>query len=145
MKEELLQALKEAMREKDEVKKDTITMLRAAFLQVEKDEKKELTQSEMEAIVAKQIKTRKESLDDYKKAGREDIVSRVEKEIEILSIYMPEQLTEEEIKTLVKNAIVKTGAQSPRDMGKVMQEIRPQIAGKADGKYVSDIVKQMLN
>ena len=138
MKEELLKALKEAMKEKDELKKDTITMLRAAILQVEKDDKKVLTQSEMEAIVAKQIKSRKESLDDYKKANRGDIVSKIEKEIEILTDYLPEQLT------LVSEAIEKTGAASPRDMGKVMQEIRPKIAGKADGKVVSDMVKQML-
>ena len=136
--------LKEAMKEKDELKKDTITMLRAAILQVEKDDKKVLTQSEMEAIVAKQIKSRKESLDDYKKANRNDIVSKIEKEIEILTEYLPEQLTLEEIKKLVSEAIEKTGAASPRDMGKVMQEIRPKIAGKADGKVVSDMVKQML-
>lgn len=144
MKEELLKALKEAMKEKDELKKDTITMLRAAILQVEKDEKKVLTQSEMEAIVAKQIKSRKESLKDYEKANREDIVSKIKKEIEILTKYLPEQLTENEIKELIEEAIKKTGATTPRDMGKVMQEIRPQIAGKADGKFVSDMVKQML-
>lgn len=144
MKEELLKALKEAMKEKDELKKDTITMLRAAILQVEKDDKKVLTQSEMEAIVAKQIKSRKESLDDYKKANRDDIVSKIEKEIEILTEYLPEQLTLDEIKKLVSEAIEKTGAASPRDMGKVMQEIRPKIDGKADGKVVSDMVKQML-
>lgn len=144
MKEELLKALKEAMKEKDELKKDTITMLRAAILQVEKDEKKVLTQSEMEAIVAKQIKSRKESLKDYEKANRDDIVSKIKKEIEILTKYLPEQLTENEIKELIEEAIKKTGATTPRDMGKVMQEIRPQIAGKADGKFVSDMVKQML-
>lgn len=144
MKEELLKALKEAMKEKDELKKDTITMLRAAILQVEKDEKKVLTQSEMEAIVAKQIKSRKESLKDYEKANREDIVSKIKKEIEILTKYLPEQLTENEIKELIEEAIKKTGATTPRDMGKVMQEIRLQIAGKADGKFVSDMVKQML-
>lgn len=144
MKEELLKALKEAMKEKDELKKDTITMLRAAILQVEKDEKKVLTQSEMEAIVAKQIKSRKESLKDYEKANREDIVSKIKKEIEILTKYLPEQLTENEIKELIEEAIKKTGATTARDMGKVMQEIRPQIVGKADGKFVSDMVKQML-
>ena len=144
MKEKLLQALKEAMREKDELKKDTITMLRAAILQVEKDDRKELTESEMEAIVAKQIKSRKESLEDYRKANRDDIVSKIEKEIEILTVYLPEQLTEDEIKDLINKAIEKTGASTPRDMGKVMQEIRPQIAGKADGKVVSDMVKQLL-
>ena len=98
----------------------------------------------MEAIVAKQIKSRKESLDDYKKANRDDIVSKIEKEIEILTDYLPEQLTLDEIKKLISEAIEKTGAASPRDMGKVMQEIRPKIAGKADGKVVSDMVKQML-
>lgn len=144
MKEELLKALKEAMKEKDELKKDTITMLRAAILQVEKDGQRTLTQSEMEAIVAKQIKSRKESLDDYKKANRDDIVSKIEKEIEILTNYLPEQLNEDEIKKLITEAIKKAGATTPRDMGKVMQEIRPQIAGKADGKFVSDMVKQML-
>ena len=144
MKEELLKALKEAMKEKDELKKDTITMLRAAILQVEKDEKKVLTQSEMEAIVAKQIKSRKESLKDYEKANRDDIVSKIKKEIEILTKYLPEQLTENEIKELIEEAIKKTGATTSRDMGKVMQEMRPQIAGKADGKFVSDMVKQML-
>lgn len=144
MKEELLKALKEAMREKDELKKDTITMLRAAILQVEKDDRKELTESEMQAIVAKQIKSRKESLEDYKKANRDDIVSKIEKEIEILTVYLPEQLTEDEIKGLILKAIEKTGASTPRDMGKVMQEIRPQITGKADGKVVSDMVKQLL-
>ena len=144
MKEELLKALKEAMREKDELKKDTITMLRAAILPVEKDDRKELTESEMQAIVAKQIKSRKESLEDYKKANRDDIVSKIEKEIEILTVYLPEQLTEDEIKGLILKAIEKTGASTPRDMGKVMQEIRPQITGKADGKVVSDMVKQLL-
>ena len=89
-------------------------------------------------------KSRKESLDDYKKANRDDIVSKIEKEIEILTEYLPEQLTLDEIKKLVSEAIEKTGAASPRDMGKVMQEIRPKIAGKADGKVVSDMVKQML-
>ena len=144
MKEELLKALKEAMKEKDELKKDTITMLRAAILQVEKDDKKTLTQSEMEAIVAKQIKSRKESLNDYKKANRDDIVSKIEREIDILTKYLPEQLTTDEIKKLVEDAIQRTGASSPRDMGKVMQDIRPKIAGKADSKVVSDMVKQML-
>lgn len=144
MKEELLKALKEAMKEKDELKKDTITMLRAAILQVEKDDKKQLSQSEMEAIVAKQIKSRKESIEEFKKANRDDIVSKVEKEIEILSKYLPEQFTENQIRDLVSKAIEKTGATSIREMGKVMQEIKPQISGKADGKVVSDIVKEML-
>lgn len=144
MKEELLNDLKDAMKQKDELRKDTITMLRAAILQVEKDGQKQLNQSEIEAIVAKQIKSRKESLDTYEKAGREDIVTNLKREIEILEKYLPKQLTIDEIKELVKSAIEKTSASSARDMGKVMQSIKPSIAGKADGKVVSDIVKEML-
>ncbi len=145
MKEELLNDLKEAMKNKDTIKKDTITCLRAAILQVEKDTQKTLTEEEMSAIVAKEVKKRKESIEDYVKGGREDIVENLNKEIEILSKYLPEQLTKEEIEALVLEAISNTGAASPKEMGKVMQYLRPKTAGKADGKMVSDIVKEKLN
>lgn len=144
MKEELLQDLKEAMRNKDILKKDTITMLRAAILQVEKDSQKTLTDDEICAIVAKEVKKRKESVKEYEEAGREDIAENLKKEVEILSKYLPEQLTEDEISNLVSQAIFESGATSPRDMGKVMAILRPKTAGKADGKLVSDIVKEKL-
>lgn len=145
MKEELLNDLKEAMKNKDTLKKDTVTCLRAAILQVEKDTQKTLSEEEMNAIVAKEVKKRKESIDAYIKGGREDIVENLNKEIEILSKYLPEQLSEEQIKNLVLEAIESTQATSPKDMGKVMQYLRPKTAGKADGKMVSDIVKEKLN
>lgn len=144
MKEELLQDLKEAMKNKDTLRKDTITMLRAAILQVEKDSQKVLNDDEICAIVAKEVKKRKESVKEYEDAGREDIADNLKKEIEILSKYLPEQLTEEEIRKMVEDAIVESGAASPRDMGKVMSILRPKTAGKADGKLVSDIVKEKL-
>ncbi len=144
MKNELLQDLKEAMKEKDALKKDTITMLRAAILQVEKDSQKVLNDDEICAIVAKEVKKRKESIKEYEDAGREDIANNLKREIEVLSKYLPEQLTEEEITNMVKEAIAQSGATSPRDMGKVMGILRPKTAGKADGKVVSDIVKDML-
>ena len=144
MKEELLKALKEAMKNKDEIKKDTITLLRSAILQVEKDNQKQLSEDEMLAIVSKEVKKRKESIADYEKANREDIVQKLKKEIEILSEYLPEQLSEEEIIKIVEEAINETGATSPRDMGKVMQAIRPKTNGKADGKVVSQIVRKKL-
>ncbi len=144
MKEELLKALKEAMKNKDEIKKDTITLLRSAILQVEKDNQKQLSEDEMLAIVSKEVKKRKESIADYEKANREDIVQKLKKEIEILSEYLPEQLSEEEIIKIVEEAINETGATSPRDMGKVMQAIRPKTNGKADGKVVSQIVREKL-
>lgn len=144
MKEELLKALKEAMKNKDEVMKDTITLLRSAILQVEKDSQKQLSEDEMLAIVSKEVKKRKESISDYEKANREDLVNKLKREIEILSVYLPEQLTEDEISKLVDEAIIKVNALSPRDMGKVMQELRPKTNGKADGKIVSQIVKNKL-
>ena len=144
MKEELLQDLKEAMKNKDTLRKDTITMLRAAILQVEKDSQKVLNDDEICAIVAKEVKKRKESVKEYEDAGREDIADNLKKEIEILSKYLPEQLTEDEIRKMVEDAIVESGAASPRDMGKVMSILRPKTAGKADGKLVSDIVKERL-
>lgn len=144
MKEELLQDLKEAMKNKDTLRKDTITMLRAAILQVEKDSQKTLNDDEICAIVAKEVKKRKESVKEYEDAGREDIADSLRKEIEILSKYLPEQLSNEEIEKLVEEAITESGAASPRDMGKVMSILRPKTAGKADGKLVSDIVKEKL-
>ena len=144
MKEELLQDLKEAMKNKDTLKKDTITMLRAAILQVEKDSQKTLNDDEICAIVAKEVKKRKESVKEYEDAGREDIANSLKQEVEILSKYLPEQLTEDEIEKLVVEAISESGATSPKDMGRVMSILRPKTAGKADGKLVSDIVKQKL-
>ena len=144
MKEQLLQDLKEAMKEKDILKKDTITMLRAAILQVEKDSQKVLSEDDMSAIVAKEVKKRKESVKEYENAGREDIANNLKREIEILSKYLPEQLSEEEIAKMVEDAISESGATSPKDMGKVMSILRPKTAGKADGKLVSDIVKEKL-
>lgn len=144
MKEQLLQDLKEAMREKDTIKKDAITMLRASILQVEKDTQKTLNDDEICAIVAKEVKKRKESLAEYEQANREDIVESLKREIEVLSKYLPEQLTKEEIEKLVEQAIVESEATSMKDMGKVMSNLRPKTAGKADGKLVSDIVKEKL-
>ena len=144
MKDELLQDLKEAMKNKDTLRKDTITMLRAAILQVEKDSQKTLTDDEICAIVAKEVKKRKESVKEYEDAGRQDIADSLKQEVEILSKYLPEQLSQEEIVKLVEDAVKESGAASPRDMGKVMSILRPKTAGKADGKLVSDSVKEKL-
>lgn len=144
LKEDLMRALKEAMQAKDSLKKETITMLRAAILQVEKDGQKELNETEMQAIVAKEVKRRKESIADFEKGGRQDIVDQVNKEIEILSNYLPEQLSEQEVMRLVIETIQVVGAAGMKDMGKVMGALREKTAGKADGKLVSDIVKAEL-
>ena len=144
MKEKLLNELKEAMRNKDELKKNTITMLRAAILQVEKDEQKTLNESEMTVIVSKQVKQRRESIIEFTKVERLDLVEELLKEIKILSEYLAKQLSEQEIRDLVIESIKKTGANGPREMGKVMSDLKEKTIGKADGKLVSEIVKEML-
>jgi len=145
LKEELLKELKSAMQAKDMIRKDTITMLRAAILQIEKDGQKELSEDEMLTIVAKEVKKRKESIPEYEKAGRQDIVDNLNKEIEILEVYLPEQLSEDDIRKIVLETIQAVGATSPKDMGKVMQGVRAKTAAQADGKVVSQIVKEELN
>lgn len=145
MKEELLKELKEAMKNKDELRKNTITMLRSSILQVEKDSQKTLNDDEIIVIISKEVKKRKDSIEDYKKAERDDIVEDLNKEIEILSKYLPKQLDDNEIEKLVEEAIKETSAEGPKDMGKVMQNLRPKTAGKADGKKVSEIVKEKLS
>jgi uncharacterized protein YqeY len=145
IKEELMKELKESMQQKDTLRKDTVTMLRAAILKVEKDTQKELKLEEMQAIVAKEIKNRKESIAEFEKGAREDLIEKTKKEIEILAKYLPEQLTNEEILALIKNAIESVGATSMKDMGKVMAAIKTAVSGKADGKLVSDLVREELS
>lgn len=144
MKEMLLNELKDAMRNKDELKKNTITMLRSSILQIEKDEKKVLNDDEIKIVVSKEVKKRKESIPEFENANRVDIVESLNKEIEILSKYLPIQLDENQIRKLVQESISITGAVTARDMGKVMQDLKPKTNGKADGKLVSDIVKELL-
>lgn len=144
MKDMLLNDLKDAMRSKDELKKDTVTMLRAAILQIEKDEQKVLNEDEIKIVVSKEVKKRKEAIVEFEKADRQDLVEGLNKEIAILAKYLPEQLDVEQVRNLVKESIKATGATSSRDMGKVMQDLKPKTNGKADGKLVSDIVKELL-
>lgn len=144
LKEKLLQDFKEAMKEKDELKKNTIMMARAAILQIEKDTQKEVLENQIVEIIAKEVKKRKESLADYEKSGREDLIEQINKEIEILKVYLPEELSIEEIRKIVEEAIAETSATSLKDMGKVMQASRTKAAGRADNKVINDIVKELL-
>lgn len=144
IKEELMLDLKDAMRNKDSLKKDTITMIRAAILQVEKDTQKELDENSMIEVIAREVKKRREAKKEYEKTDREDIVESLTNEIKILEKYLPVQLTRAEIVELVKKAIVETGASAPNEMGKVMKYLKPLTNGKADGKVVSEIVKELL-
>ncbi|SHE92311.1 hypothetical protein SAMN02746064_01506 [Alkalibacter saccharofermentans DSM 14828] len=137
--------LKTSMREKDNIKKATITMVRAAILQNEKDNKVVLDDEDVLAVIAKQVKQRKDALEEFKKAQREDLMEQTEKELDILMEYLPKQLTEEELKVIVSDAINEVGATSLKDMGKVMSAVMPKVKGRADGGMINKIVKEILN
>lgn len=144
IKEKLLNDLKEAMKDKNLVRKNTVQMVRAAILQVEKDKQIELTDEQIIEIIAKESKKRKDAASEFEKSGREDLIKQNNEEIEILSEYLPKQLSNEEIEKIVKEVITATGASSIKDMGKVMKEAKEKIGAAADGKAISDAVKRLL-
>ena len=145
LKERLLEDLKEAMKEKQVIRKNVIQMIRAAILQVEKDKQIELDDNQVLEIIAKESKKRKDSLADYEKSGREELINQVKEEIEIISKYLPKQLTKEEITDIVKQVIEETGATSIKDMGKVMKASKEKIGAAADGKAINEVVREILN
>ena len=144
LKEQLFAHLKTAMKEKDTLKKDTVQLIRSGILQYEKDNKVELDDEGVLDIISKQLKSRRDSLPDYIKSGREDLIEKLNKEIEILLGYLPEQLSEDEIKKIVEEAIAATGAASVKEMGKVMGIVNPKVKGRADMKVVGALVKKLL-
>ena len=144
LKEQLLNDLKDAMKEKDEVKKNTVQMVRAAILQIEKDKGIEVSDEQIIDIIAKESKKRKDAALDFEKSGREDLILQNNKELEILSAYLPKQLSREEIEEIVKKVIEKVGATSMKDMGAVMKEAKAEIGAAADGKTINEVVKGLL-
>ena len=144
LKEQLLADLKASMKAKDTVKKSTVTMIRAAILQVEKDNKVELGDAEIQEIIAKQMKQCRDALDEFKKAERDDLIAQTEAEMRVIEAYLPKQLTQEEIEAIVDETIKETGAKSAKDMGKIMGALMPKVKGLADGKLVNQIVREKL-
>lgn len=136
--------LKVAMRNKDVVKKNTITLIRAAILQIEKDQKIELDDKGITEIISKELKKRKDAMVDFEKSGRQDLIDGLKQEIEVVKEYLPEQLTYQEIEQIVKDTIFEVEAKDMKDMGKVMQAVKAKTAGVADGKTINEIVKQQL-
>ena len=143
LKEQLFADLKTAMKEKDTLKKDTVQLIRSGILQFEKDNKVELDDEGVMEIITKQLKSRRDSLPDFVKSGREDLIEKLNKEIEILLGYLPEQLGEDEIAAIVEEAIAATGAASIKEMGKVMGIVNPKVKGRADMKVVGALVKKL--
>lgn len=144
MKKKLLEDLKEAMKEKNEIKKNAIQMVRAGILQIEKDKGIELTDEQIIELISKEVKKRKDSIADYEKGGREDLVNQINEEISYLEKYIPKQLTEEEITVIVKQIIAELGATTMKDMGKVMKAAKEKMGVTADGKTINKVVKENL-
>lgn len=145
LKEKLLEDLKNSMKEKNTIRKNVIQMVRAAILQFEKDKGLQVEDNKILEIIAKEVKTRKDSLEEFKKAGRQDLILQAQEEIKILEEYLPKQLTKEEITYKIKEIIQKIGATSIKDMGPVMKEAKAQIGTAADGKTINEVVKELLN
>jgi uncharacterized protein YqeY len=133
-----------AMRGGDTLRRDTLRMAASAAYNVEKRNGHPLTEDEFLAVLSREVKTRRESVEAFRNGGREDLATKEETEIAILSEYLPQALTDDEIAALIREALATTGAASARDMGKVMGWLAPRTRGRADGKHVSELVVRAL-
>jgi len=133
-----------AMKAGDKDRLSTVRMLMSAIKYKEVDAKRELNDEETIAVISTLVKQRQDSIEQFTKGGREDLVEKETKELSVLRTYLPPQLTEAEVRDIVKKAVVETGATGQKDMGKLMKIVMPQVKGKADGKLVNDIVKEVL-
>lgn len=145
LKEQLMDDLKTAMKEKDVVRKNTVQSVRAAILQTEKDNKTDLNDDGVIDVIAKELKRRRDVLPEYEKSGREDAIAELNREIEVLSSYLPEPLSEEELEQIVLQVMQEVGAASMKDMGKIMAAVTPKTRGRADGRQINQIVKSKLS
>lgn len=145
IKDKLKDDLIAAMREKDTVRKNVVQLIKAGVLQVEKDKKVTLDDEGVMDVIAKQLKQRRDSLPDYEKSGREDLIAQLKREMELLMEYLPQQLSHDELVEIVKGAIEETGATQVKDMGKIMAVVMPKTKGRADGKEINAIARELLS
>ena len=143
--EKLKQDMITAMKEKDKERLTVIRMVKAALDKERIDQKKEINDDLLIDVVNKQTKMRNDSIEEFKKANRTDLVEQAEKELAILKDYLPEQLKEEVVKSIIEEVITSLEATSIKDMGKVMKEVTPKVKGRFDMKTVSEIIKEKLN
>ncbi len=144
LKERLREDMKEAMKSKDKVKLSTIRMINSLIKNSEIEKRGELTDDEIVQLLMKYAKQRRESIEMYEKGGRQDLVEKEKAELAVVESYLPKQLSEDELKEIVKKAIEETGASSVKDLGKVMKAVMPRVKGRADGSVVNRIVREML-
>lgn len=144
LKEKLQEDLKSSMKNKDTIRKSVVTLIRAAIKQYEVDNRVELADDAIIDIISKQLKQRKDSLAEFEKANRDDLIEETKSEIQVLEGYLPQQLSEEELEKIVIETIAEVGATSMKDMGKIMVTIKPKTAGRADGRKINELVKKNL-
>lgn len=146
LEEKITNDYKQAMKDKDAIKVSTLSFLRSQLKYVLIDKKSnQLSDSDVIAVIKKQAKQRQDSIAQFEKGGRVDLVGKEKKELEILKSYLPQEMSTEDLKTLIDKAIVESGVKSMKEMGTVMKVLLPQIAGRADGKQVSDLVIEKLS
>lgn len=145
LKEKLMDELKTSMKNKDTIRKNTVTMVRAAIKQIEVDERKVVTDEEILEIIGKQVKEKRFAIEEFKKGSREDLVQLTESEMEILLEYLPKQLTEDEVEKIVVETIKEINATSMKDIGLIMKAVMPKVKGRTDGNIVNKVVKKVFN
>lgn len=144
LKDQIQEDVKSAMRAREQKRLTALRLITAAIKQVEVDKRIEMDDKSVLAVLDKMVKQRRDSLEQYQKAGRDDLAAQEEFELELISVYLPEALSDEELAALIKQAVEDTGASSIRDMGAVMNQLREQVQGRADMKAVSSAVKAQL-
>lgn len=145
MRERILNDLKEAMKAQDKEKLSVIRMLKGSMQMEELNKKHELTDEEVINVVTKEIKSRRDSIKEFEKGNRNDLIEKTAAEIDVLKAYLPEQLSEEEVLQIINEAFDIVKPESPRDMGKIMKEVSPKLKGRYDMGKVSSIIKEKLN
>lgn len=145
LEQQLMADLKDSMKTKDTIRKNTITMVRAAVKQREVDEKIKLSDQDILDIMSKQLKEKKMAIEEFKRGDRQDLVDLTEIEIGILLKYLPKQLSEEEVEKIVRETIEEINAKSMKDIGIIMKAVMPKVKGKTDGKVVNKMAKKVLS
>lgn len=141
----LSEDMKQAMKNKDKFKLSVIRMVLSSIKYAEIEKKSSLTDDQIIDVLTRELKQRRDSLQEFEKANRTDLIEQVKAEIEILKDYLPEQLSEEELKKVIEDTIQEIGAKSKSDMGKVMSAIMPKVKGRADGKLINKLVQELLS
>ena len=144
LKEKLMEDLKESMKNKDVIRKNTIQMVRAAILQIEKDKGIEVEDDKILEIISKEVKGKKDVLKDFEKAERQDLIDQTNQEIAVLQEYLPKQLSREEIKSELEKIIAEIGATSMKDMGAIMKEAKAKMGTSAEGKTINEVAKEIM-